>query len=279
MSKTVRTDRAFSARHKSETVPPHSAERQRGVAKERMAVIAVYSLKGGVGKTTLAVNLAWSSAIQSSRRTLLWDLDPQSAATFMLGHDGRAKGSAEAVFSKDLEPEKLIRATSVERLSLLAADTSLRGLDRLFFSVGKKRRLAKLLASLGKDYDRIILDCPPGLTETSEQVMRAADLILVPTIPSPLSRRAFEEVVRHLDREHKGHGPILPVFSMVDRRRALHKAALDADPAWPTIPMASAVEQMAVHRAPVGSFAPRSPAGEAFAGLWRGVEKKLASRT
>jgi chromosome partitioning protein len=243
-----------------------------------MAVIAVYSLKGGVGKTTLAVNLAWSAATQSARRTLLWDLDPQSAASYLLGHEGKAKGAAEAVFAKDLPPEKLISHTAIDRLDLLAADTSLRGLDRLFFSVGKKKRLSKLIEGLEKQYDRIILDCPPGLTETSEQVMRAADIILVPVIPSPLSRRAFDEVVLHLDREHKGHGPILPVFSMVDRRRALHKAAIEADKDWPTVPMASAVEQMAVRQAPVGMFAGSSPAGSAFSNLWRGVEKKLSKR-
>lgn len=244
-----------------------------------MAIIAVYSLKGGVGKTTLAVNLAWSSAETSKRKTLLWDLDPQSAASYLLGAEGKTKGAAHAIFAKDLEPEKLIKPTAIDRLSLLAADTSLRGLDRLFYTLGKKRRLAKLLEDQEKLFDRIILDCPPGLTETSEQVMRAADLILVPVIPSPLSQRAFVEVTEHLAREIKGHGPVLPVYSMVDRRRALHKAALDAEPKWPTIPMASAVEQMAVRRAPVGSYAAASPAGRAFDALWRGVEKKLAKRS
>ena len=63
---------------------------------------------------------------------------------------------------------------------------------------------------------------------------------------------------------------------MVDRRRLLHRDAIDADPKWPIIPMASAVEQMAVRRAPVGAFAPRSPAGEAFQALWTGVERKLS---
>ena len=241
-----------------------------------MATIAVYSLKGGVGKTTLAVNLAWSAATQSSRRTLLWDLDPQAAASWLLGGDGTGKDAAHAVFAKDVSPGKLITTTPVPRLDLLAADASLRALDRFFFDLGKRKRLAKLLDGLEKTYERIILDCPPGLTETSEQVMRAADIILVPVIPSPLSRRALDEVVAHLDRENGGHAPILPVFSMVDRRRALHLEAIARNPEWPVIPMASAIEQMSVHRAPVGSFAARSPAGMAFASLWTGVERKLA---
>ena len=240
-----------------------------------MATIAVYSLKGGVGKTTLAVNLAWSAATSSSRQTLLWDLDPQAASSFLISNGKPGKDTAQAVFTRDVAPQKLITSTAIDRLDLLGADTSLRGLDQLFFSLGKRKRLSKLIETLEKTYDRIILDCPPGLTETSEQAMRAADLILVPVIPSPLSRRALDDVVAYLDREHGGHAPILPVFSMVDRRRLLHKKALEADPKWPVIPMASAVEQMTVHRLPVGEFAAKSPAGEAFARLWTGVERKL----
>lgn len=242
-----------------------------------MATIAVYSPKGGVGKTTLAVNLAWCAATCSARRTLLWDLDPQGAASFLIGDGKAALDEAQAIFTKDVPAERLVRPTATDRLTLLPADTSLRGLDRLLFGLGKRKRLAKLVEGLNREHDRIILDCPPGLSETSDQVIRAATLILVPLIPSPLSRRSLDEVVGHLDREHGRHAPVLPVYSMVDRRRSLHLAALKEQPTWPVIPMASAVEAMAMRREPVGAFAGRSPAGEAFATLWTGIEAKLAT--
>jgi chromosome partitioning protein len=243
-----------------------------------MHSIAVYSLKGGVGKTTLAVSLAWAAATRSARRTLLWDVDPQAAASFLLGVGQRGKQEAQAVFAKDVDPAKLIRPTGIDRLDLLPADASLRGLDRFLFGLGKKKRLLKLIEDVGRDYDRVLLDAPPGLTETSEQVLRAADLIIVPVIPSPLSQRALDEVVAYLDRHSIRRGPILPVYNMVDRRRSLHRAALEANPDWPVIPMASAFEAMSAPAGGVTRLPASSPAAQALFALWTGVEKKLARR-
>lgn len=237
-----------------------------------MATIAIYSLKGGVGKSTLAVNLSWCAATLSSRRTLLWDLDPQAAASWMLGNmdqqADRGVDRAQALFSRDVSAEKLVRRTRFDRLDLLPADASLRELNHLFREIDKKRRLRRLIADLG-DYDTVILDCPPGLTETADQVARAADLIVVPVIPSPLSQRAYAAVERHFG----GQVPMLPVHVMVDRRRALHVEALARHPDWPAIPMASVVEGAAAQRLPIGIAFPRSPASAAFAHLWRRIER------
>ena len=241
-----------------------------------MSTIAIYSLKGGVGKTTLAVNLAWVAATLSARRTLLWDLDPQAASTFLLStrpENARVKDNAQSVFAKDVEPEKLVEKTAIPRLDLIGADASLRGLDLLFHELDKKKRLQKLLTGLRKNYDRILLDCPPGLTETSDQVMRAADLIVVPVIPSPLSERALAEVLKHLGNRAQ----VMPVHSMVDRRRKLHADALARHPDWPVIPMASLIEQVTARRAPVGSFAARSAGAVAFARLWQAIERRIAA--
>lgn len=243
-----------------------------------MASIAIYSVKGGVGKTTLAVNLAWCASAISRRQTLLWDLDAANGSGFLLGIDPKRKHSADSIFADGSDPAKLIRPTAYRGLSLLPADESIRALDRQLDRLGKKKRIAKLTEALGKTYDRIIFDCPPVLNELSAQVMRAADLVIVPLPPSPLSARAFEVVVEEVRGTGKSHPPILPVLSMLDLRRALHKSAREASPAWPAIPLASAVEQCAVERQPVGAFAPRSPAARAIAQLWTAIEKKLASK-
>lgn len=244
----------------------------------KSATIAVYSIKGGVGKTTLAANLAWCAAAVSGRRTLLWDLDAAGGGGYLLGAEAKSGKEAQEVFSKDREPEKLIRPTVYPGLDVLPADESIRALDEQLVRIGKRKRLAKLADNLSATYERILLDCPPVMNEVSAQVMRAADLVIVPLPPSPLSTRAFDLVVREITGQGRGHPPILPVLSMLDLRRTLHRDARDAHPDWPVIPYASVVEQCAVRQQPVGAFAASSPAAKSFAFLWAAIERKLAGR-
>ncbi len=241
-----------------------------------MRSLAVFSVKGGVGKSALAVNLAHAAATLSARRTLLWDLDAQGAATYTLRLTPKPNASARKGFAGEAELADLIQASDFPRLDVLAADSSLRQLEKQLVEADKAKRLKKLIKSLDKDYDRVILDCPPGLTELADQVFRAVDLLVVPLLPSPLSERAFIQLTDHLARFHKGSAPaVLPVFTMVDRRKGLHKTTVAATPDRATIPYAADIETMAATRQPILATAPRSAAGRAFAALWTEVERAL----
>ncbi|MEO6093454.1 MAG: ParA family protein [Novosphingobium sp.] len=237
-------------------------------------IIAVYSMKGGVGKTTIATNLAYCSATHSSLRTLLWDIDAQGAASFLFDQE-RSSTKAKRIFSREIEPSVLIEPTRWPNLDLLAADMSLRHLDRTLANVEKPNRLRKLLQKLAPAYDRIILDCPPSLGEISDQMFRAADLIVVPVPPTPLALRSFGHVQEHLARNDERRPQLLPVISMVDRRKSLHREFVAEHAEWPIIAQASIVERMAVEQSPVVAFAGGSPSSKAFGDLWERVERTL----
>jgi cellulose biosynthesis protein BcsQ len=243
-------------------------------------VLATYNIKGGVGKTSTAVNLAYLAA-REGRRTLLWDLDPQAAATFLFRVRPRVKGGGRALVTRKRPLEAAIKATDFENLDLLPADFSYRNMD-LELDDTKKRttRLSQLLRSVDDDYDIVFLDCPPSISLVSENVLHASDTLLVPLIPATLSLRTFGQLTRFVADSQENPPEVVAFFSMADRRKRLHRDVIDAISREHTriadtvVPSLSIIEQMAEHRAPVPAFAPTSRAARCYEQLWAEVRPR-----
>ena len=248
-----------------------------------MNAVAIYNMKGGVGKSTTAVNLSYIAAA-SGRRVLLWDLDPQAASSFALRVRPRVAGFGRKSLKTGEALQAAIKETDYSNFDLLPADFAYRKLDRLIDEVGQPARVVEaLLTSLGRDYDLVILDCPAGFSLLTEGLFAAADAVLVPTIPSVLSLRMVARLVKWADRSDSP-ADLSAFFNMVDRRKALHRSVSE----WPVthpeiflanqVPYASVVEQMAVRRMPLSLFAPRDAATRAFEGIWTELQARLARR-
>ena len=242
-----------------------------------MKVVATYNIKGGVGKTSTAVNIGYLAA-RDGLRTLLWDLDPQGSASYLLRVKPRVKGGGKALVSGRRAVDDAVRSTDVDGLDLMPADFSYRTLDLdLDGAKHSGDRLRRLIAPLKSDYDLVVLDCPPSASLVSENVVRASDVLLVPVVPAVLSVRTFDQLVDFVT-QLPGHTPeVMGFLSMVDRRKRVHRELTEELPRTRAavrpvaVPNLSAVEQMAEHRLPVPVFAPHSPATAAYEELWRHV--------
>lgn len=244
-----------------------------------MTTLAVYSNKGGVGKTAAAVNLAYLAA-RTGRSTLLADLDPQGSASFYFRVKPKLKRKARGLVGGRRQLERSIKATDFENLDLLPADYSHRNLDISFDRHSRRRQRLKIaLKPLRKFYDLIILDSPPTLTILAENIFRASDRVLVPLIPTTLSVRAFEQLLFFLKDSGQSPDQVSAFFSMVESRKKMHRQIMDASRdrfsgILPTvIPYLAQVEQMGLHREPVPASAPRSRATLAYEGLWSELQK------
>lgn len=242
-----------------------------------MRIIAVYNIKGGVGKTATAVNLAYLSAREGAR-TLIWDLDPQAAATFYFRVRPKIRGGTRKLIRGNKSLDRFLRETDYQGLDLLPADFAHRNLDLELDRTKKpERRIAERIRPLTRDYDHVYLDCAPSISLVSEGIFGAADALLVPTIPTTLSRRALKQLMQHLGHDGPRRLRVLPFYCMVDRRKAMHRQLSEGNHPpgveflRSSIPYSSQVEQMGRHRAPVATYAPACEAALAYEQLWREV--------
>jgi chromosome partitioning protein len=238
-----------------------------------MKIISSYSIKGGVGKTALAVNLAFALC-ESGQRTLLVDLDPQGAASFYF-----RIGSAEKFRMRDTQDmadglRRNIRESDFPGLDIIPSNLGYRHFDLLLDGMTKRRKqLRRVLEEFKADYDVIVMDCPPNITLLSENVFRASDAILVPVIPTVLSQRTLEQLAGFFRDEELPCDLLRPFFSMAQKRNKMHREIMaDLPVSHPgflktAIPFSVDVEKMGVRRMPLLAYSTSCEAAQAYRAL------------
>ena len=249
-----------------------------------MKIVAVTNIKGGVGKTTTAVNLAYLAAA-AGQATLLWDLDPQGAATYTLHCDPNGHASAKKLVAGKRELPELLVPSGYDHLDVLPSDFSYRNFDvHLSSRKHPTERLLRMSRSLRDVYATLFMDCPPGISLLSENVLRAADAVVVPLLPTPLSVRMLTQLREFLVENQWTDLALLPFFSMVDRRKSLHQDMIASTRAeFPElltteVPYWSDIERMSLRRAPLPAYAPASAGGQIYSALWQEIQTRMAQR-
>jgi chromosome partitioning protein len=237
-------------------------------------VIAVYNIKGGVGKTSTTINLAYNAAKNS--KVLIWDLDPQGASTFYLEKKVKNRNLISKVEKKGVE--KYIKETNFKNIDLIPADLSIKNLDKYL----ENDKLLKNLLKEIKGYKYIFIDSPPTLSPISQNIFKASDVILIPTIPTTLSVRTYNQIINYF-KGYISKRKILTFISMMDKRKNIHKDIskkilnLPKKQVLETIIYnSSIIERMGEYIAPVEVFAPKSESAKLYQKLWKELEERIS---
>lgn len=191
--------------------------------------LAVANQKGGVGKTTTAINVATALAVAGKRRVLLVDLDPQANLTSGVGLKGQVAASGtvyHALTGEGLDPLSFILSTRVPGLSLIPADRNLTGAELELVSLAdRERRLQACLAPLREAFDYIFIDTPPSLGLLTLNALVAADAVLIPLNCEYFALEGLADLVATLRRVRASLNPALDIagvlMTMYDERTNL----------------------------------------------------------
>jgi chromosome partitioning protein len=243
-------------------------------------ILAIANQKGGVGKTTTAINLATALA-QSGKSVLLIDLDPQGNAStgFGIGRNSRKTGTYAAL-ANEAQLNAVVQKTEIPGLHIIPSDPDLAGAEVEL--VAMDRREFRLKEAIGRlpagAYSHILIDCPPSLTLLTLNGLVAADAVLVPLQCEFLALEGISQLMHTIERVKRGLNPRLKlqgiVLTMFDRRNNLSDlVAADArsffgDRVYETvIPRNVRLSEAPSHGKPVALYDGRSPGALAYGKL------------
>jgi len=245
-----------------------------------MIVYGIYNIKGGVGKTAAAVNLSYLSSLDG-KKTLLWDLDPQGSSSFYYHKEEGNEASLKKIISGKVDLNEIIEGTDYRNLDIIPSDLSYRHMDTLLDQVKKsKKRIREALKELKSEYDVIFLDCPPGISILAENIFQACDYILVPTVPTPLCQRTYEQIITFFKQDGLDKSAVIPYFSMVEMRKSIHQNMIKEltlkipNICTSFIPFLADIEKMGINRKPLAEYNPKTKAAASFKALWKEIKKK-----
>lgn len=244
-----------------------------------MKIIAIFNIKGGVGKTATAVNLAFTAA-KEGNKVLLVDLDPQGASTFYFQLE--RVDNAKKLISGTSDLSKATHDSGYENLDILPASGDYRKMDSYLTNLktGSSKWLSNFFKPVKKNYDYVILDCPPNVSLYSENILRNSDIVLAPVVPTTLSVRTYEQLQEFCTQNKIDKKKIFPFFSMYEMRKSLHNETISEfvmahkETINVVIPFKSDVEKMGLYQAPYTARYPHSDITYLYKELWKAAKKK-----